>query len=687
MSAPSLHELFEPRGVVVVGASSNPEKLGFAMAQSLGLFPGSVQLVNSRPTAGMFGSIGDAVAASDTAVDLAVMCVPAAITATALREAAASGVGAALVCAGGFAEVGGVGADYAAAIDEVVSETGVRVLGPNTSGFFVPGASLYASFVPGVHDVGPGQVAVVAASGGVNHVLSFQLSEAGSGVSIGVGVGAGQDVSAPDVLRYLLGHEQTSAVILHIETVPDGPALLEAVAALAAVKPVIALVVGRNDVSEFAQSHTGALATSWRTTRAILRQVGAVVVDDEEQAVTAASVLARTRLSATGAEGVGLITAQAGPGLIIADALATSGLDVPALSAATRAELGQLLPPLTFQGNPVDTGRPSETFPSVVAAVAADDAIGVLGVYAITEPVVDLASAIAAAKVDPSIPIVLGIDGPNADVARARAAANAAGLALLRGPTRLARGLAAIIEDGRRQAERTADASPVHRELPALEWSGPWDEVRGKELLNALEITTPPRRHCVDRDAAHRGLEDIGGPVAVKLVDATILHKTDIGGVVLGVDSAAALDAALDTLDRAGATEYLIERMAPSGVDLVVGARVDPVFGPIVLVGLGGTTAEVLGDVAIRRAPLSPRVAARMIDDLAGRDLLHGYRGGPSVDVDELGRAVAAIGDIVASGAVLEVEINPLRVTAGGIVALDAVVLPVEETAKSEVRA
>jgi acetyltransferase len=211
--------------------------------------------------------------------------------------------------------------------------------------------------------------------------------------------------------------------------------------------------------------------------------------------------------------------------------------------------------------------------------------------------------------------------------------------------------------------------------------------VRGKELLNALEITTPPRRHCVDRDAAHRALEDIGGPVAVKLVDATILHKTDIGGVVLGVDSAAALDAALDTLDRAGATEYLIERMAPSGVDLVVGARVDPVFGPIVLVGLGGTTAEVLGDVAIRRAPLSPRVAARMIDDLAGRDLLHGYRGGPSVDVDELGRAVAAIGDIVASGAVLEVEINPLRVTAGGIVALDAVVLPVEETAKSEVRA
>jgi acyl-CoA synthetase (NDP forming) len=174
VSSRDLSALFEPRGVVIVGASVSPGKLGHAMVESLSSYQGGVSLVNARPTPGMFGSISEA-AGSSAATDLAVMCVPASATASAVRESADAGVRAVLVCAGGFAEAGGAGTGYANELADVVADTGIRLLGPNTSGFFVPHASLFASFVPGVREFTPGSVAVVAASGGINHVLSFGL--------------------------------------------------------------------------------------------------------------------------------------------------------------------------------------------------------------------------------------------------------------------------------------------------------------------------------------------------------------------------------------------------------------------------------------------------------------------------------------------------------------------------------
>lgn len=684
MSTRELQPLFDPRGIVVVGASGTPEKLGHAMASSLASFPGSVQLVNSRPSPGMFTSIADAVSASADVVDLAVLCVPAAITARALSESAEAGVSAALVCAGGFAEAGGSGLDYAADVGRVVRETGMRLLGPNTSGFFVPETSLFASFVPGARDFRAGKVAVVAASGGVNHVLAFHLDEQGAGVSIGVGIGAAQDVSAADVLRYLVTHEPTRSVILHVENVPDGRDLIDAVERLSAVKPVVALVVGRNDVSEFAQSHTGALATSWRTTRAVLRQAGAVLVDDEDQAVAAAIALAGRRAVPSTDAGAGLITGQAGPGLIVVDSLATAGVAVPRLTAATHSVVSELLPPITFQWNPVDTGRPGDSFPAIVRAVAEDPGIDVLGIYAITEPVVDLPSAVSTGAANLGIPILLGVDGPSADVSATRSAAAVLGLPVLRGPTRLAHGVAALVEDARRQAERSSASREPVRVAP-FDSSGDWDEIRGKDLLDELGVRTPARRRCEDRAAAHEALAALGAPVAVKLVDAAVLHKTDIGGVVLGVATDEQMSAALDVLDRAGAAVYLVEKMAPPGADIVIGAHLDGVFGPVVVVGLGGIATEVLGDVAIRSAPISADSAAGMIDDLAGKQLVTGFRGGPAFDLAELGRITAALGDLVASGTIDQIEINPLRATIDGIIALDAVVVPaahVEELAR-----
>jgi acetyltransferase len=524
--------------------------------------------------------------------------------------------------------------------------------------------------VPGAAAVPAGPVAVVAASGGINHALAFLLAEAELGISLAVGLGNAVDVTAADVLTHLAEDEATRAVALHVESVADGPALITAVRALTARKPVVALVVGRNDVAEFARSHTGALATSWRTARAALRAAGAVLVDDERQLVDAATALSSLRLNPIADPGIGVVTAQAGPGLLHIDGLRGRGVAVPALTDATQAALAELLPPLTFQANPVDTGRPDPGFGQVLTTVAADPGIDLVSVYALSEPdTLDLPAAVEAAGLGP---VVVGLGGPPDQVVPQRQALRKLGVPALGSPTGLTVAVTALVDDARARARKDAD-TPRARVAVTVQTLD-LDEDEAKTLLGELGIDTPPRRACADRAAAHRALAELPAPVAVKLLDATVTHKSDVGGVHLGIRDPAGLDAAVDALESIGATRFLVESMAPAGVDLIVGASRDPVFGPIVLVGLGGVVAEALADVAVAPAPLSVREAAALADELAGRALLDGFRGGPVADRTALGAVLATLGDLLADHPEIEdVEINPLRVTADGLLALDAV--------------
>ncbi|KUL20695.1 acyl-CoA synthetase [Streptomyces regalis] len=663
--------LFAPRGIAVIGASRDPGKLGAALARSVAGFSGHVALVNARrpePSAGIYGSVAEA--AEHGPVDLALVCLPARACADAVAEAAKAGARAAVVYGGGFAEAGPEGERYQRELADVVARTGIRLLGPNTSGFLAPG--LTASFVPGAADVPAGRIAVVAASGGVNHALAFLLTEAGHGVSLAVGLGNGVDVTAADVLEHLTTDPHTSAVALHLESVADGRRLTDAVARLAATRPVVALVVGRHDVGAFAASHTGALATSWRTTRAALAQAGAVLVDDERELVDAVGALSLVRLPASADPGVGVVTAQAGPGLLLLDQLRGRRAAVPELAEDTRRALAAVLPPLTYQANPVDTGRPGPGFAAVLQAVAADAAVDLIAGYALHEPgAFDLVEAVAAAG--DSVPLLLAVGGTGDGVRRVRRALLDRGVPVTGDPHGLAAMTGALLADARARSRTTAEAAPVAPTRPDV-GPGPWDEDQAKTLLDRLGVSTMPRRACADRTEAHRALAELPGPVAVKLLDAAVLHKTEIGGVRLGVRTPQELDTALDALEAAGARRFLVESMAPAGVDLVVGARRDPVFGPVVLAGLGGTTAEALADVALRLAPLSREEAAGMPAELAGRALLDGWRGGPALDHLALGEVVEALGDLlVAHPELAEIEINPLRLTAQGLVALDAV--------------
>lgn len=675
-----LSPLFAPRGVVVIGASRDGGKLGAVMARTLAGFDGPLGLVNTRspdPATGVFASVGAAVEAIQAPLDLAVLCVPAAVCAAALEEAADHGVQAALVCAGGFAEAGDDGEAHQNALLDVARSRGVRLLGPNTSGFLAPARSLTASFVPGVSHVDSGGVAVVAASGGINHAIAFLLAEAGLGVSLAVGLGNAIDVSTPDVLDHIAQDGRTRAVALHVESVADGARLRESVRALTAHVPVAALVVGQNDVAEFAQSHTGALATSWRTTRAVLRQAGAVLVDDEHELVDAVSALAHARLPASPDAGVGVVTAQAGPGLVLLDALRGRGVRVPSLQESTLERLATLLPPITFQRNPVDTGRPSAEFSDVISVVAQDPQVDLVAVYALTEPGnIDLGSVAAQVRAEGSAPALLAAGGPPAEVRALQSVLHEGGSAGYVSPTGLARGVGALVEDARLRG--LADRDSVSRGLPdnldGMDRRA-WDEDEAKQLMERCGFRTMPRRACESAEQAHAALEEWQSPVAVKILDGAILHKTEIGGVHLGVAGHDHLDRALDALRGVGATRFLVEQMAPAGVDLIVGARRDPVFGPMVLLGMGGVMAEAVADVSLRAAPLSTAQAASMPDDLRAAALLDGWRGGPVLDRGELAALLRALGDLlVRAPHIEEVEVNPLRLTASGLIGLDAVI-------------
>lgn len=677
----TLGRLFDPTSIAVVGASTTPGKLGAVMFDAVrrGSDTGlTVAGINPKPAAHsvFHESLTAATHARGGAFDLAVLCVPAATTPAALQEAALCGVGAAVICSGGFAEAGDDGVALQQQLSDIVTTTGIRLLGPNTSGFFRP-AGATVSFVPTVDQIVTGPVAVVAASGGMNHALSFLLSEAGVGVGLGVGLGNCVDVRTADVLDYLHDDPQISAIALHVESVDDGAALLGSVRRVSADKPIVAIVVGRSDVSAFSASHTGALATSWRTTRALLKEAGAVVVDSEQQLVDALAVLSRTRLPACANPGIGVVTAQAGPGLMVLDQLQAGRVRVPALTAQTQIALAELLPPMTFQANPVDTGRPADSFADVLATTADDPEIDALAVYALAEPdVVDLADTIARSGLHHRLPIVVGTGGPADVVAKTRNLAADVGVPVLDSPTALANGIRALAEDARARhlnamaTERRVAAAPAV-ELPA-------DEARAKDILDALGIATPPRRACADRNAAHLALDELRLPVAVKILDAGVLHKTEIGGVHLGVGSHEQLDRALDALDAIPAPAYLLESMADAGVDMFVGARRDPVFGPIVLAGLGGTAAEAIGDVTIRSHRVTEVAAAAMLDDLQCAAVLDGWRGGPRIYRAEFARIVLALATFIDEHAeVSDIEINPLRLTAAGLIALDAVILEV----------
>ncbi|MGP6173918.1 acetate--CoA ligase family protein [Corynebacterium sp. A21] len=586
MSNPTenLQPLFAPRGIAVIGASKSPGKLGAVMAEAIAGYDAPVFLINPRGGEGMHVSVEAAARDSGQPIDLAILCVPAKFTADSLRDAAKGGAKAALLCAGGFAEAQGEGYQFDAEMRQAAEETGIRILGPNTSGFFLPPTGLHASFVPGVAEIPAGGIGVVSASGGINHSLAFRLQRVGAGVSLGVGIGGGVGVTGADVVDYLAEDENTSVILLHIETIPDGDHLLEAVRRASRKKPVVSLVIGRHDIKEFAERHTGSLATSWHLIRSLLEQAGAVVTEDEQELVEIAMAFEHQRLAAEENPGVALLTGQAGTGLVMHDHLLEAEVRLADLHGETITTIEALLPPLTFQHNPVDTGRPAINFWEVMKAVAEDSRVKAIGVYSIIESLVHLPTAVEQAGAAGRLPVVIGTDSITSATTKLIAEGREKKLPVVLGPTAVARGVKALARDAHAQ------------------WS---------------------------------------------------LAQPHLQAEVLDVSSGDVLDA----LASVGITSA----PAPAkGVEMVLGAHRDPVFGPVVTLGLGGVAAAI-AEPSVKGAQISQADVEMMVKQLPGRAVLAGWHGADPVDTAALAHLLATLGATLVDNKDIEsITLNPV---------------------------
>jgi acetate---CoA ligase (ADP-forming) len=674
---PGLQPLFQPRSIAVVGASPSPGKAGNSLMRSLAPFAGPIYPVNPRareiagyPCTPTVGEIADP-------PDLAILTVPAAAVPAAIEDCGRAGVRAAVVCAGGFAE-----SPAGAPLQELAVRTarryGLRLLGPNTSGFVSPADGTFATFVRSASGLLPGPVSIVARSGGVNLATCFLASNSGTGIRFGVGLGNGADVSFSEVLDFMADDDATTAVGLHLEGIADGRLLCDAITRLARRKPVVALKVGRGPVDDFAQSHTGALLGDYELAVAALTQSGAVVVEDLGELVDALRTLSARRLPPRPVPGVAIVTAQAGPGLIMADELSTAGVVMPELAESTIKAVSELLPPLTWIRNPVDTGRPSGTFPQLLACVAQDPRIDVIAVYALDEPdALRPAEAVAESGVLATTPVVFGTSGPAQGIAASDASLARLGVATFAEPRRAARATRALAADAQASWRLSEDA-PQREQLTGPPVTQTLDEHQAKELMETLGVRTTRRRLCRDRAEALRAFSELGPPVVAKIVSPQVLHKSDVGGVRPNLRTRDQLTAALDAIDAieaSGPVSYLIEAQAAAGPELLVGGIRDPSFGPTVALSLGGVDVELLGNAVLRLAPLSPGDAAAMVDSLP-QALLDGHRGAAALDRRGLAGIILAVSRILmTSPAVSQIDLNPVRMTEDGLVLLDALVL------------
>lgn len=378
----NLERLFDPRGIAVIGASTTPGKLGYEVMKNVSEFDAPVYPVNPSADGSLFDEeIVESVTDIDGPLDLAMICVPSPIVTTVLEECGEANVDAAVIFAGGFAETDDEGEDQQASLIALADKHDIAILGPNTNGFFIPSKNLFATFIAGIDPVAEDNIAVISQSGGVGHALSVLATNEGRGVSAMVGLGNRANVGFEETIEYFDADEDTDVIVLYIEGVDDARGLLEACDA--ADTPVVAYKAGQEDVGEFAASHTGSLTGAYELYQGGFKQFGVVSVDSLQELLDAGTALADCPTPA--GERIGIVTAQAGPGIIIADRLKRIDAPLATLAEETQEEVSALLPGITFTENPVDTGRPSPEFGEIVEVVAHDDSIDILIVFELHE--------------------------------------------------------------------------------------------------------------------------------------------------------------------------------------------------------------------------------------------------------------------------------------------------------------
>jgi len=693
--ADPLQTFFGPRGVAVVGASSNPTKLSYGVLHNLTThgYRGPVYPVNPRGGEMMGLQVYTSVAEVPDPVDLAIIVLSAERTVAALETCGQRGIRAAVLIASGFGELGSGGREREARLREVARRYGMRFIGPNCVGVVDTYAPIDTTFIRTMPD--QGAIGFVSHSGAVCGGTMDWASAVGVGFSRILSLGNQADVDVADALDSLAADPHTRVVAAYIEGLPDGRRFVEAAGRLTRRKPLVVLKAGRTPSGTRAvASHTGALAGADQAFQAACRRAGAIPVENLEQLVDAAIALAY-RDPPSGPR-VAILTNAGGPSAVGADALDRQGLGLTDLAEETQARLREICPPGTMVGNPVDTlggPRPEQFTQGLEVLRAAPEVDGVMVVFvpqALTSGQ-DVAAAVGEAVSGEQggfaggagKPLVCCISGGGGIRAAARTL-HARNVPHYLTPARAALGLGVLWQYGQIRSRPHSEVKPVagaDREralelVGAAEGSGGLnqgmdgghvlDPQAGAEVVAAYGLSVPPSCLAASADEAVALAEGLGTPVVLKRVAPGVVHKSDAGGVALGLRDGGEVRAAFGRMVGPGERGF-IQRMAASGMEVIVGAQRDAQFGPLVMFGLGGVYVEALRDVAFRLAPLSEAEAREMVAETAAGRLLAGVRGQPPGDVSAVVRALVGVGQLMADlPQVAEVDLNPLIVGAAG---------------------
>ena len=693
MSVRHLDKLLEPRSVVVIGASDRAGSVGATVWRNLraGRFAGPIAAVNPHHTTldgqAVFASVADLTSTPD----LAVICTPPGTIAELIEALGRLGTRAAIVMTAGLS------AAQKQAMRDAARPTLLRVLGPNCLGLLTPHLGLNASFAH--TDALAGDVAFVSQSGAlVTAVLDWAKSRQ-IGFSHMVSLGEHADVDFGDLLDYLASDARTHSILLYIESIEAPRKFMSAARAAARNKPVIVVKAGRAGKGvQAAASHTGALAGSDVVFDAAIRRAGMLRVDTLQDLFMAAETLARFHGTANGR--LTLMTNGGGAAVLAADAAALAGIELDDLGDTLRAKLDAVLPPTWSHANPIDIigDAPVTRYTETLEALLADrDTGSVLFLHAPTAIVrsADIARA-CVPIVQPAAARVMSCWLGDAAVAEARRLFENAGVADYETPEEAIRAFAMLQRYRSNQAllleaptaceNGTPDIATARATIQAALADGRdlLDELEAKTVLKAYGIPIVPTQAVgASADEAAAAARKIGFPVALKILSPDISHKSDAGGVRLNLRDEAELREAAGSmlasvhaaLPQASLHGFAVQAMVrrPMAQELIVGASVDPSFGPVLLFGQGGTAVEVLADRAIALPPLNRVLARELISRTRVAKLLDGYRDHPPVRLDAIGDVLIALSQMLADLPELaELDINPLLADAQGVIALDA---------------
>jgi acetate---CoA ligase (ADP-forming) len=688
--------ILRPRSIAVIGASRHPNTIGYQILDNLVRygFVGPIYPVN--PKAPFIHSIRayPSVTAIPDDVDLAIIVVPKELVLAAAEECGQKGVKGLVVITAGFAEVGGEGVEREQALLEVVRRHGMRMVGPNCMGVLNshPSVSMNATFAPTMPPYGP--VGFISQSGAMGLSILDYAEELGIGIHQFVSVGNKADVSGNDLLIEWADDPEISVVLMYLESFGNARRFYRIARELTRRKPIFVVKAGRTAAgARAASSHTAALAGTDLAADALMEQCGVIRAQTVEELFDYA--MAFPRLPLPRGDRVAIVSNAGGPGIVLADACESAGLKVPELAPETQAAIRKLVPEEAAVRNPVDliASATAETFHHVLALVLEDPNVDSVIVSVAPPPLKgqagDVAEGIVAAtaarKDIPVLAVLLGRQGVAAGM-RNLLRAGTPGYIF---PESAARALAAM-NRYRKWRERPegavlrfpADAARVDRIVAgaATDRRDKLTEAEALEVLGAYGIPTVPWRCVASEDEAAAAARDIGLPVVLKVVSRAIVHKSDVGGVVVGLGSEKEVREGYRRMlqrvkERAGVAPeaVLVQQMIPGGRETIVGSTRDERAGPLIMFGLGGVAVEVLRDVVFRVHPLTDVDAREMVRAIRGFPLLEGVRGEPAVDVVALEEVLQRVSQLVGEHeAILEMDVNPLVALPDRVLALDA---------------